>query len=189
MTMPGPPSLPPQALPLDDLHGPDCFGCGHGGIAGLGMDVYQVDDEVIGDIAFGPRHAAAHGAVHGGVVAAVCDDLLSYLLFVHSELAVTRTLEVGYLCPVHVDRPYRLTARIAGREGRRLFMAAAGTRADGTTVFTAEAVFIRVDPSHFDQPGARIHPRLTGTATDGPGVAPSDGNGRESDTRRPSSIQ
>lgn len=156
--------LPPLARALTDLHGPDCFGCGGGVANGLAMDVHQVGDEVIGDVTFRDRHAAPHGAVHGGVVATVCDDLLSYLLFVHAELAVTRTLEVGYLRPVHVGRAYRLTARIAGREGRRLQMRASGCAVDGVEAFTVDAVFVRVDPSHFDQPGARLHPRLLGGA-------------------------
>ena len=169
MSQPVLPPLPEGAILMTEPHGPDCFGCGRDGVAGLDMDVYQAGDEVIGDVTFGPRHSAAHGAVHGGVVATVCDDLLSYLLFVHSEPAVTRALEVGYVRPVLAGRPYRLTARIAGQDGRKLFMACEGTSADGVTAFTTEAVFIRVDPgAYFDRPGARIHPRLMGGRQDRP---------------------
>jgi acyl-coenzyme A thioesterase PaaI-like protein len=160
MAPPGPGPLPPDAVRLTEPHAVGCFGCGPEGVAELHMVVHQVGAEVIGDVTFGPRHAAGHGAVHGGVVAVVCDDLLSYLLFAHAELAVTRTLEVGYLRPVQVGSPYRLTARIERAEGRRIYLACAGVAADGTPAFTGDAVFVRVDPAHFDRPGVRIHPRL-----------------------------
>lgn len=165
--VPSGPPLPAGATPLTEPHPPDCFGCGPEGIAGVHMRVYQVGDDVIGDVVFGPGHTAGHGAVHGGAVATVCDDLLSYLLFVHAEPAVTRTLRVGYLKPVLVGVPYRLTARITGGEGRKVFMSCAGESADGITAFTAEAVFVRVDPAYFDRPGARLPARLLRRPADG----------------------
>lgn len=162
MDAPGLPPLPAGSVPLTEPHPGDCFGCGSGGIAGLDMPVYQVGDEVVGDITFGRPHVAGHGAVHGGAVTAVCDDILSYLLFAHSVLAVTRSIEVGFRRPVHPGTPYRLTARIAGEDGRKVFMSCEGVAADGTLAFTAEAVFLRVDAAYFDRPGARLHPRLLG---------------------------
>ena len=85
---------------------------------------------------------------HGGAVAAACDDVLGFTLWIAGTPAVTRTLTVEYLQPVPLHQPHRITAHISAREGRALHIAATGT-CEGVTRFTASAVFVVVDTAHF----------------------------------------
>lgn len=151
--MPDLPPRPADAVPLEP-HGARCFGCGPDNPAGLAMEVFRVGDEVMTDIGFERKHAGAHGVVHGGVLASACDDLVAFLLYVTNEPAVTRSLTVDYVAPVPVGEPHRLVGRVAARDGRRITMSVQGTAADGSVRFSAQAVFVTVDLSHFERFGS-----------------------------------
>jgi acyl-coenzyme A thioesterase PaaI-like protein len=139
------------------------------------MEVFRVSDEVMADVCFDRRHAGAHGVVHGGAVASACDDLVAFLLYVLNAPAVTRSLSIEYLAPVPVGEPHRIRGRVAARDGRRLTMSAEGTAADGSVRFTAHAVFVTVDLSHFERFGtaddrdaiARFRAAVPGTVAGG----------------------
>lgn len=142
---------PPADAVLLDPHGDRCFGCGPDNPAGIALQVYRAGDEVLGDVTFAPKHAGAHGVVHGGVLATACDDLMAFLLYVLQQPAVTRSLQVDYLAPVPVGEPHRLVGRLVNQNGRRLTMAAEGRAADGVVRFSANAVFVTVDLAHFER--------------------------------------
>ncbi|OBG89897.1 thioesterase [Mycobacterium sp. 1164985.4] len=137
---------PPQRLPS---HTPTCMGCGPQNPYGLQLMVYRDGDLVYGDVTFDERHIGAPGLAHGGAVAAACDDLLGFTLWIAGTPAVTRSLTVEYLLPVPLHQPHRVAAHIASRDGRALHVMGTGTGSDGVTRFTASAVFITVSADHF----------------------------------------
>lgn len=130
-------------------HTPPCLGCGPQNPHGLQLVVYRDGDTVYSDVTFDDRHIGAPGLAHGGAVAAACDDLLGFNLWIAGTPAVTRSLTVEYLRPVQLHQPHRLSAHIASREGRVLNVIGTGTGSDGITRFTASAVFITVGTDHF----------------------------------------
>lgn len=136
----------PQLLPA---HTPTCMGCGPDNPHGLQMVAYRRADTVYADITFDHRHVGAPGLAHGGAVAAACDDLFGFTLWIAATPAVTRSLTVEYLLPVPLQLPHRITAHITERAGRQLHVSATGTGADDITRFTATAVFVAVDVDHF----------------------------------------
>lgn len=136
----------PERLPS---HTPTCMGCGQDNPHGLQLAVYREDDEVFADLIFDERHIGAPGLAHGGAIAAACDDVLGFSLWIAGTPAVTRTLSVEYLQPVPLNQRHRLTARIASRQGRAIHVDGAGVGDDGVTRFAASAVFIAVDAAHF----------------------------------------
>lgn len=149
-------------------HSPGCMGCGPDNPAGLGMTIRRVGDEVLTDIVFDGRQAGAPGLVHGGAVAAACDDLFGFVLYVARTPAVTKTLQVEYLSPVPLGQPHRIRGRLVERDGRKLHMTAEGTAADGTVRFTATALFLTVPRSHFEAFGTfEDHPGLIRLEADG----------------------
>lgn len=125
------------------------MGCGPDNPHGMRMAVYRRGDEVFTDIAFDERHLGAPGLAHGGAIAAACDDLLGFTLWVAATPAVTRSLTVEYLLPVPLRRPHRISGHLTRRRGRALHVTATGTGDDGVTRFTATAVFVAVDTDHF----------------------------------------
>ena len=138
------------ALPPHSTH---CLGCGPDNAAGLNMQVRREGDTVVCDQVFDRRQVGAPGLAHGGAVAAACDDLFGFVLYLIAEPAVTRTLEVGYRRPVQLGTTYRIRARLVHREGRKLHMSAEGTDPDGSLSFDANAVFVVVDLAHFTRYG------------------------------------
>ncbi|UMB72059.1 PaaI family thioesterase [Mycobacterium paraterrae] len=125
------------------------MGCGPDNPHGLQMVAYRAADTVYADITFDERHVGAPGLAHGGAVAAACDDLFGFTLWIAGTPAVTRSLTVEYLLPVPLQLPHRITAHITARTGRKLHVSATGTGIDDITRFTATAVFIAVDADHF----------------------------------------
>lgn len=136
----------PQRLPP---HTPTCMGCGPENAQGLQLAVFRDGDMVYGDVTFDERHIGAPGLTHGGAVAAACDDVLGFTLWLAGTPAVTRSLTVEYLRPVPLHQPHRIAAHIVSRDGRALNVFGTGTGSDGVTRFTASAVFVTVSTDHF----------------------------------------
>lgn len=135
-------------------HFPSCLGCGPDNPHGHHLQVRRDgEDAVLTRHTFDERHVGAPGVAHGGAVATVVDDLFGFLLYLVGELAVTRRLEIDYRAPVRLGVPYLLRARVVRRDGRKLFVDAAGTDEAGTPVLSAAALFVVVDQQHFTLAG------------------------------------
>lgn len=141
-------------------HSADCLGCGPSNAAGLALEVHREGEHVVTETRFDARHVGTPGLAHGGAVATACDDLFAFVLHLVDVPAVTRTLEVGYRAPVALDTTFRISAWLDRREGRRLFMVAEGVDGDGTVRFDARAVFVVVDPGHWERHGGRTPDRF-----------------------------
>ncbi|MGZ6825999.1 MAG: PaaI family thioesterase [Mycobacteriales bacterium] len=136
----------PGALPA---HHPTCFGCGPDAEHGLHVQARLVGEEVHATYTFSPWQSGAPGIAHGGMVAAVVDDVCGFLLFVVKQPAVTRTLNVEYLKPVRIGVPYELVARADRFEGRKLFVSCEGRDPDGVLAFRGGGLFLVVSVEHF----------------------------------------
>lgn len=142
-------------------HSPGCMGCGPDNPAGLGMTIRRDGDEVVTDVVFDRRQAGAPGLAHGGAVAAACDDLFGFVLYLARTPGVTKTLQVEYFSPVPLGEPQTIRGRLVERDGRKLHMTGEGTAPDGTVRFTATALFLTVPRSHFEAFGRfEDHPGL-----------------------------
>ncbi len=90
---------------------------------GLDMDVVRVGREAVATLTLGAAHEGAPGRSHGGVVAALFDDVFGFVLDIESDLpAFTGELTIRYerATPLHV--PLRCQVRMDSREGRKLFL-------------------------------------------------------------------
>jgi acyl-coenzyme A thioesterase PaaI-like protein len=145
------PASDEDPIPLPP-HTPTCMGCGPENPAGLRLQAYRSGEQVWADVVFDERQMGAPGLTHGGAVAAACDDLFGFTLWIVGTPAVTRSLTVEYLAPVPLHQPHRITAHITDRQGRAVHVSATGT-ANGVTRFTANAVFVTVSRKHFAQHG------------------------------------
>lgn len=134
-------------------HTPTCFGCGPENTSSLGLQVYRTQETIFADYTFDEQHIGGPGLAHGGAIAAVCDELLGFSVWLIGAPAVTRALTIDYLCPVALGVPHRITARIDGEKGRAILMSAQGVSEQGTTSFTAKGVYVRVPFEHFDDFG------------------------------------
>jgi acyl-coenzyme A thioesterase PaaI-like protein len=130
------------------VHFDECFVSGRWNPLGIGVEVFRDGDGVQAEVVLGTAFEGAPGRSHGGIVAAIFDDVMGYLLTVHEIPAFTGELTVRYLKPTPMGTTLHYDARVIHRDGRRL-LTEANCVADGVTVATATATFIEVSPSHF----------------------------------------
>jgi acyl-coenzyme A thioesterase PaaI-like protein len=128
------------------VHFDECFVSGPWNPLGIAIDVHRDGDEAVARVELGPAFEGAPGRSHGGIVAAIFDDVLGYLLtFTHTP-GFTGELTVRYLAPTPIGQPLEFRSRVVRREGRKLFCEAEARVAgsDGDLVATAHAVFIAI---------------------------------------------
>jgi acyl-coenzyme A thioesterase PaaI-like protein len=131
------------------VHFDECFVSGPWNPMGIGMQVHRERDEAVASVELGPAFEGAPGRSHGGVVAAIFDDVLGYLLTFQRTPAFTGELTVRYLAATPIGQPLQFRARVVGVEGRKIraegeayALAADGDR--GAPVATATGLFIAI---------------------------------------------
>ncbi len=133
-----------------------CFVCGVENKAGLQMAFYETPDHPIGVVAeycVPERFQGYPGVVHGGIVAAMLDEVTSRTVFRGDppRFVVTARLSIRYRKPVPVFVPLKLTGRIVEDKGKVVKVAGEILDPEGATLAEAEAVLMEVDPLNFSQ--------------------------------------
>lgn len=127
------------------VHFDECFVSGPWNPMGMAIEVRREGDEAVAAVRLGPAFEGAPERAHGGIVAALFDDVLGYLLTLHRIPAFTGELTVRYLAPTPIGLPFTVRGRMLDREGRKLYLAGEAV-ADGATVATATGTFIAIAP-------------------------------------------
>jgi acyl-coenzyme A thioesterase PaaI-like protein len=115
---------------------------------GVELEVRFDNGEVIADVVLRRAFEGAPGRAHGGIVAAVFDDVTGFVIGKLQEPAFTGELTVRYLAAVPVDVPLEIRARLDGRERRKLFISAE-LRTSDAVVARCRAIYVTVDLSRF----------------------------------------
>lgn len=118
---------------------------------GLDAEVRREGDEAVARLTLRAAHEGAPGRSHGGVVAALFDDIFGFVLQVHSQSAFTGELWLRYESGVPIGEPLTCRTRLDRREGRKLYMTGELTvTATEQVVARSAATFIAIDPSFFN---------------------------------------
>lgn len=125
-------------------HFDECFVSGTQNPLGIAIQVHREGDEAVAEVELGPAFEGAPGRAHGGIVAAIFDDVLGYLSTFAREPAFTGELTVRYEAPTPLGEPLEFRAWRNGREGRRISTEAEAT-AGGEVVAQAWATFVAID--------------------------------------------
>lgn len=136
----------PQTDGPDLEHFPDCVVSGPANPMGVAVSLRREGDDAVARTSLGAAFEGAPGRAHGGIVAAVFDDTMGLVLKIISTPAYTGELTIRYLAPTPVGEELEFRARLARREGRKLFMEAeAYDVAGGTQIAAAKATFIAIE--------------------------------------------
>lgn len=125
------PSDPGGSIPFAPLTGPQ---------SPLAGDVHlRVENgTVVGELTLLPIHAGPMGLVHGGILAAVFDEVMAMATLAHGVVGYTKQMTVDYLAPARLGRSLSVSAavdqasgasvgvRAEIREGPRLLASATG---------------------------------------------------------------
>lgn len=72
---------------------------------------------------FSRCHEGGPDTVHGGIIAAVYDQLLAYATMIEGKTGPTLWLKVSYLKPTPVNQPLRFEAEVTAVDGRKYSVA------------------------------------------------------------------
>ncbi len=115
---------------------------------GLAAQLWRDGDTACMRVALGKAFEGAPGRAHGGVVAALFDEVMGLMNMIHGAMAYTAQLDVTYLAPTPVGEPIVARAWLARQDDRKQFVEAT-LHADDLLVATAKALFITIDRSRF----------------------------------------
>lgn len=123
-----------------------CFVCDSSNETGLQLPFFADDEAgtVVADFTLDERFSGTPKYVHGGVTLAVLDEAMAWAaIALAGRFAVTRSTSARFRRPVKVGRPYRVEARLTGRnEDGSLAMAATVADQAGRACVQAEAEFV-----------------------------------------------
>jgi acyl-coenzyme A thioesterase PaaI-like protein len=96
---------------------------------------------VRGEAIFSPTYAGPPDSVHGGIISAVFDELLSMANVITGSAGFTGTLTIKYHRKTPLNAPIELWAKNVRNEGRKQ-LSVAEMRVDGEVTASAEGLFI-----------------------------------------------
>jgi acyl-coenzyme A thioesterase PaaI-like protein len=133
-------------------HFPDCFVSGLANPLGVAMSVHREGDDVVARLVLGPAFEGAPRRAHGGIVAAIFDDVMGYVMAVAATPAYTGRLRISYHQPTPVGEELVFRARITGRERRKVLVESEAYNAAGEKVASSDAVFVVIPPEKLGLP-------------------------------------
>ena len=151
LVLPSAASLPTEGTfgdgPLPPIH-PNVFGSGPKNAAGPRMIHYRDQDVIRATFVFDHRYEGGLGLVHGGVTAAVLDDILGGVLIVLKRRAVTAQLEVSYFAPIPIDDEVQVEGWLESIDGRKIKLVSR-VLDEGQTMAIARCLLIEVPRDYF----------------------------------------
>lgn len=122
---------------------PNCFGCGRGNPAGLGLEMRLEGETVVADFTPAPRHEGWRGILHGGIVCALLYEVMENWGYLNGMATMARTVDARLVKPAPIGRPLTATAWLQSRNGRDMRIAAR-LASGGATVARGESEIVEV---------------------------------------------
>jgi acyl-coenzyme A thioesterase PaaI-like protein len=114
----------------------------------LDLHLWRDGNEVVASVTMQAAHEGAPGRSHGGIVAALFDDVFGFMLSLLAEPAFTGELSIRYEAGVPIGVPLECRVRLADRDGRKLYLTGE-LSAQGRVVARSNATFITIDREQF----------------------------------------
>lgn len=125
-----------------------CFACGRANPIGLHLDLVFVDGGAEARFVPRPEHQGYDEMVHGGIVAALLDEVMGWAIFHRGIWAVTTRLRITLRRPVAVGDEVRVRGEVVRDRGRAVELRAQIRRAsDDELLASAEATYVRMSDS------------------------------------------
>jgi acyl-coenzyme A thioesterase PaaI-like protein len=99
------------------------------------------DSEVRGEVIFSPTYAGPPDAVHGGIIAAVFDEILAMSNVISGKAGFTGTLTIKYRKKTPLNTPIELWGMNVRQDGRKQ-LCRGEMRVNGEVTASAEGLFI-----------------------------------------------
>ena len=129
-------------------HFPDCVVSGRANPMGIAIRVHREGEDAVARVTLGSAFEGAPGRAHGGVVSAIFDDTMGFVLTMERTPAFTGRLTVTYRAPTPVGEELEFRARLKNRSGRKLLVLGEANW-NGQRVAEAEGLFIVIPIERF----------------------------------------
>lgn len=100
------------------------------------------DDRVRAVITLGAAYEGPPGCVHGGIVAALLDQIMGTVPWVAGSPGMTAYLHLNYRKPTRLGRELTIEAWLERKDGWKTFVNGSITDAEGTVTADAEGLFV-----------------------------------------------
>ncbi len=122
----------------------------------LPIKLWKVGDkEVLGEAVFSSTYAGPPNAVHGGIIAAVFDEVLAMANVISGNAGFTGTLTIKYHDKTPLNTPVELWGMNVRQDGRKQ-ISRGERRVNGKVVAAEEGLFIGAATSPRDQSEVRL---------------------------------
>lgn len=126
------------------IHSQNCFGCSPQNPIGLKVVFKVAGDGVVGEFTSNENHEGFPGFVHGGVLAAILDEALSYIARISMQHAILTLREnITFRNASCIGEKLTVEARIT-EEKKRAFVAKAKLRNQKGVIAEAEGTLLKV---------------------------------------------
>ena len=121
-----------------------CFGCGSENPHGLGMHFRRDGDRAVAEFVIQPRFQGYPGRAHGGVVATMLDEAMSWAVYHSGAWSVTAKMEMRFRAGVPLGEPLTASGWITRDRGRFLELRSEVRDANGKLLAESDGLFARV---------------------------------------------
>jgi acyl-CoA hydrolase len=139
----------------------NCFACGQLNAHGLHLVLHGRADGCWTELSLPERFEGWEGIAHGGILAAILDEVMAWALVGHDSWGLTARLSIEFKRPVPIGEPIRAEGWIT--EARRRLLRTQGHILDGVTgavLATGEALYVAADERRKQELKARYQFRL-----------------------------
>lgn len=141
--------------------------------ASIQSSLRVVDRAIEGEVTFSPLQAGPMNLVHGGALAALCDELFSLAVLAYGCVGFTREVNVDFRAPARLAQPLSVRAFVESADDRSL-IAKAEVHDEGRLCLAASARFRKVGDltgTFYDKPGAVLADRIKSFSESTPGTS------------------
>jgi acyl-coenzyme A thioesterase PaaI-like protein len=126
------------------IHSQNCFGCSSQNPIGLKIDFEVKGDDVIGEFTSNENHEGPPGFVHGGVLAAILDEALSYIARISMQYGILTMREtITFRNASSIGEKLKVEAKVS-EEKNRAFIATAKVFNQKGIIAEAEGTMLKV---------------------------------------------
>ena len=143
-----------QSLPK---HG-SCFVCGSDTTPGMGVVWFTMEDNsIFAEVTLNDAQQGPPGFAHGGASAALLDEAMGAAVWLAGYRVASVNLNISYRKPVPLGQPFKVTAQVNERNGKKVTAVGEIRLADGTLAVSGEGIFVQA-PQLFNGLGAGSSP-------------------------------
>jgi acyl-coenzyme A thioesterase PaaI-like protein len=127
-----------------------CFVCGQDNVIGLNLDFHSGGEVTRTKWLPDNRHEGYKGIVHGGLLAAVLDEVMIKAALAKDIRCVTASMEVKYKAPAEVGDELQFEGRMTEQKGRIILTIGSVRNSKGVVVAQATGKYMTV-PGDLDK--------------------------------------